>query len=91
MVRQRARRAGNNKSGINKSKAPKGIKGGRRFATAEDFSEFLITEKLISTVPWDDAGSFIRFSATFIAKGEAEEKRVISEVKKRLSGLNLEF
>lgn len=72
-------------------KAPKGIKGGRRFATAEDFSEFLITEKLISTVPWDDAGSFIRFSATFIAKGEAEEKRVISEVKKRLSELNLEF
>lgn len=72
-------------------KAPKGIKGGRRFATAEDFSEFLITEKLISTVPWDDAGSFIRFSATFIAKGEAEEKRVIAEVKKRLSGLNLEF
>jgi len=72
-------------------KAPKGIKGGRRFAAAEDFSEFLITEKLISTVPWDDAGSFIRFSATFIAKGEAEEKRVIAEVKKRLSGLNLEF
>lgn len=72
-------------------KAPKGIKGGRRFAAAEDFSEFLITEKLISTVPWDDAGSFIRFSATFIAKGEQDEQRVISEVKKRLSGLNLEF
>lgn len=72
-------------------KAPKGIKGGRSFDTAEDFSEFLITEKLISTVPWDDAGSFIRFSATFITKGEADEKRVISEVKKRLSGLNLEF
>lgn len=72
-------------------KAPKGIKGGRRFANAEEFSEFLITEKLISTVPWDDAGSFIRFSATFIAKGEAEEKRVIAEVKQRLSGLGLEF
>ena len=72
-------------------KAPKGIKGGRKFATAEDFSEFLITEKLISTVPWDDAGSFIRFSATFMAKGEDDEKKVISEVKRRLLELNLEF
>jgi len=72
-------------------RAPKGIKDGRRFDTAEDFSEFLITERLISTVPWDDAGSFIRFSATFIANGEADEKRVISEVKKRLSELKLEF
>lgn len=72
-------------------KSPKGIKGGRRFDTAEDFSEFLITEKLISTVPWDDAGGFIRFSATFIAKGEEDEKRVISEVKRRLSELALEF
>ncbi len=72
-------------------KAPRGIKGGRRFTTAEDFSEFLITEKLISTVPWDDAGSFIRFSATFIANGAADEKRVILEVRERLSELNLEF
>ena len=72
-------------------KAPKGIKGGRRFDAAEDFSEFLITEKLISTVPWDDAGSFIRFSATFIAKDEDDEKMVISEVKKRLSELSLDF
>jgi LL-diaminopimelate aminotransferase len=72
-------------------KAPKGMKGGRRFEAAEDFSEFLITEKLISTVPWDDAGSYIRLSATFMAKGEEDEKRVISEVKRRLSELNLEF
>jgi LL-diaminopimelate aminotransferase len=70
---------------------PKGIKGGRRFANAEDFSEFLITEKLISTVPWDDAGSFIRFSATFEAKGRADEKRVLAEFKKRMSELRFEF
>ncbi|MDU5946944.1 MAG: LL-diaminopimelate aminotransferase, partial [Paenibacillus macerans] len=32
--------------------APKGVEGGPTFATAEDFSQFLIREKLISTVPW---------------------------------------
>ena len=70
---------------------PKGIKGGRRFANAEEFSEFLITEKLISTVPWDDAGPYIRFSATFEAKGKAGEKRVLAEFKKRMSELQFEF
>jgi LL-diaminopimelate aminotransferase len=70
---------------------PKGVKGGRRFANAEDFSEFLIAEKLISTVPWDDAGSYIRFSATFEAKGKADEQRVLDEFKKRMSGLRFEF
>jgi LL-diaminopimelate aminotransferase len=70
---------------------PKGVKGGRRFANAEEFSEFLITEKLISTVPWDDAGSYIRFSATFESKGRADEQRVLDEFKKRMSGLQFEF
>jgi LL-diaminopimelate aminotransferase len=70
---------------------PKGVKGGRRFASAEEFSEFLITERLISTVPWDDAGSYIRFSATFEAKGRADEKRVLAEFKKRMGGLQFEF
>jgi len=72
-------------------KMPKGVKGGRRFASAEEFSEFLITEKLISTVPWDDAGSYIRFSATFESKGKADEARVLEEFKKRMGGLQFEF
>lgn len=70
---------------------PKGIKGGRRFENAEDFSQFLITEKLISTVPWDDVGHFVRFSVTFIAKGEEEEKKTIGEVKDRLKEFDFEF
>lgn len=70
---------------------PKGLKNGRRFENAEDFSQFLITEKLISTVPWDDVGHFIRFSVTFIAKDEDAEKRVIEEVKDRLKDLEFEF
>jgi LL-diaminopimelate aminotransferase len=72
-------------------KMPRGVKNGRRFSTAEEFSEFLITEKLISTVPWDDAGAFIRFSATFEAKGKADEQRVLEEFKKRMGGLKFEF
>ncbi|MGF7046178.1 LL-diaminopimelate aminotransferase [Paenibacillus sp. DS2015] len=71
--------------------APKGVKGGQRFESGEDFSQFLIREKLISTVPWDDAGHFVRFSVTFIASGEEDEKRVITEIKRRLSDIQFEF
>ena len=72
-------------------KAPKGIKGGPKFATAEEFSEYLIKEKLISTVPWDDAGSYIRLSATFEANGEADEARVLAEINARMGGMELVF
>ncbi len=72
-------------------KKPKGIKNGRRFASAEEFSEYLITEKLISTVPWDDAGSYIRFSATFESSGKADEQQVLDEFRRRTAGLQFEF
>jgi len=72
-------------------KIPKGVRNGRRFANAEEFSEFLITTKLISTVPWDDAGSYLRFSATFESKERDDEKRVLEEFKKRMGGLRFEF
>ncbi len=72
-------------------KMPKGIKNGTQFADAEEFSEFLITEKLISTVPWDDAGPYVRLSATFGAKGKADEQSVLEEFKKRMGGLQFEF
>ncbi|MEK7841636.1 MAG: aminotransferase class I/II-fold pyridoxal phosphate-dependent enzyme, partial [Deltaproteobacteria bacterium] len=71
--------------------APKGIKSGAKFNTAEDVSEYLITEKLISTVPWDDVGRYLRFSATFAAKNEEDERRVVAEMKKRLGELELVF
>ncbi|HPA70746.1 MAG TPA: LL-diaminopimelate aminotransferase [Spirochaetota bacterium] len=70
---------------------PKGMKGGVRFASAEDFSQFLIREKLISTVPWDDVGHFVRFSATFEARDAADEERILAEVEKRLGELAFEF
>ncbi len=72
-------------------KIPKGVKGGKNFESAEDFSQYLIREKLISTVPWDDAGAFVRFSVTFLANGEEEEKKVIEEIHKRLSDVEFIF
>ncbi len=71
--------------------APKGIKNGPSFETGEDFSQYLIKEKLISTVPWDDAGRFVRFSVTFVAKDEEDEVRVMNEIKNRLSTVEFEF
>jgi LL-diaminopimelate aminotransferase len=75
-------------------KAPKAAThNGRRatFEKAEHFSQWMITEKLISTVPWDDAGAYVRFSVTFIAKNEADERRVLGEIDKRLAGSRFEF
>lgn len=72
-------------------KAPKGVKGGATFNTAEDFSQFLIREKLISTVPWDEAGAYVRFAACFTAPTLDEEERVIEEIKVRLSDVPFEF
>ncbi len=66
-------------------KAPKAVKNGPEFKTAEDFSQWLIKEKLISSVPWDDVDNYVRFSATFVAKsGIEEEKEVLTEFAKRL-------
>ncbi len=77
------------------TKAPKAVtlKDGKRveFKNAEEVSQWLITEKLISTVPWDDTGSFLRLSVTFIAKNEADEQRVLGEISKRLSDVKFEF
>jgi LL-diaminopimelate aminotransferase len=76
-------------------KAPKAAvkKDGSRveFKTGEDISQWLITEKLISTVPWDEAGAYLRFSVTFIAKDQADENRVLSEIARRLGDVRFEF
>ncbi len=61
------------------------------FKSAEEISQWLITEKLISTVPWDDAGAYLRFSVTFIARDPSDEKRVLGEIAKRLADVRFEF
>ena len=66
--------------------------GDTEFETGEDFSQWLIREKQISSVPWDDAGNFVRFSATFVARGGIdEENAVLDEFAKRLEGVTFTF
>jgi LL-diaminopimelate aminotransferase len=71
--------------------APIGTEQGDVFKTAAEFSDFLNRSVLISTVPWDDAGKYIRFSVTFEADSIEREKEVINEMKSRIKDLKLIF
>jgi len=71
------------------TRAPLGVQGGPNFATAEAASQYLITEHSICTVPWDDAGAFLRFSVTYEAATEAEEDALMSATEQRLRGIGL--
>lgn len=70
---------------------PKGTASGFFFKTAAQTAEFLLKEALISVVPWDDAGAYLRFSVTFEADGVDEEISVMNELKQRLLKLQLLF
>ncbi|MCZ7641179.1 MAG: LL-diaminopimelate aminotransferase [Verrucomicrobia bacterium] len=61
------------------------------FRTAEDVSQWLISDRLVSTVPWDEAGAYLRFSVTFTARDEADEQRVLGEVARRFGQVKFEF
>ena len=65
--------------------------GDRKFANAEEASQYLIAEQSVCTVPWDDAGAFLRFSVTYIAKDKAEEDALMAETITRLKGMKLAF
>ncbi len=66
-------------------RSPKGIEGGAAFDTAQECANWLILEKSISTVPWDDAGAYLRFSATFVAPDRGAEEAVMRELRDRLA------
>ena len=61
------------------------------FPTAEAFSQYLITEHSICTVPWDDAGSYLRFSVTYEAADEAAEDALMAETQRRMKQIGLVF
>jgi LL-diaminopimelate aminotransferase len=71
-------------------RAPRGC-GERPFATAEEASQFLIHEQSVICVPWDNAGPYLRFSVTYLAKDETEEDTLMAETVKRLGRLPLRF
>ncbi|MGM9921673.1 MAG: LL-diaminopimelate aminotransferase [Bhargavaea sp.] len=72
-------------------KVPAGVENGPTFVDAEAFSHYLIQEHSISTVPWNDAGSYVRFSVTFEAVGPIEEKMVLDEIRNRLRSCKFFF
>ncbi len=71
--------------------SPKGVAGGLNFETGESASQYLITEHSICTVPWDDAGAYLRFSVTYEAVDEAAEDALMAETESRLNQIQLEF
>jgi LL-diaminopimelate aminotransferase len=71
--------------------SPKGLAGGQRFETAEAASQYLITEHSICTVPWDDAGAFLRFSVTYETADEQAEDALMADTESRLKQIRLEF
>jgi len=73
------------------TQSPRSISGGREFPSAEAASQYLIAEQSISTVPWDDAGAFLRFSVTYEAADEAAEDELMAETVRRLKPLQLVF
>lgn len=71
--------------------APKGLADGTTFENAEQASQYLIREQSICTVPWDDAGPFLRFSVTYVAEDEAVEDALMAETESRLKQLSPVF
>ena len=71
------------------AKSPSGTKSGETFAAAEDATRHLIEQFGIVTVPWDDAGAYLRFSVTYVAETEADEDALMAETKRRLGDAGL--
>jgi len=71
--------------------SPKGLADGTTFENGEAASQYLITEQSICTVPWDDAGPFLRFSVTYQAADAAAEDALMAETESRLKNIQPVF
>jgi LL-diaminopimelate aminotransferase len=72
------------------TKSPKSA-GATVFENSEQASQFLITQQSIVTVPWSEAGPYLRFSVTYEAPDEAAEDVLMADAANRLKSLNLNF
>lgn len=73
------------------TRAPRGLADGTTFPTAEAASQYLIKDHSISTVPWDDAGAYLRFSVTYVAPDEAAEDAMMRLTEERLQQIRPVF
>ena len=51
----------------------------------------MIEQHGIVTVPWDDAGPFLRFSVTYVAESEVAEDELMRETIRRLKSAELRW
>ena len=72
-------------------KAPRGLANGTQFADAEEVSQYLIREHSICTVPWDNAGAYLRFSVTYEAENESTEDDLMVQFSERLAKIAFTF
>jgi LL-diaminopimelate aminotransferase len=63
----------------------------RAFDSAEDASQYLITQQSVCCVPWHEGGQYLRLSATYLAADEKEEDTLMAETVERLGRLQLRF
>ena len=70
--------------------SPKSING-KTFTTAETAAEHLLRNYLVLTVPWDDAGPYLRFSVTYEAETIEKEDSLMKELSERLKKAELGF
>ncbi len=73
------------------TRSPVGTASGETFENGEAASQYLIRQHSIVTVPWDDAGPFLRFSVTYEAADEAAEDALMAETERRLASDKLRF
>ena len=71
--------------------APRSLASGEKFENAEAVSQYLITQHSICTVPWDDAGAYLRFSVTYEAPNEIAEDALMRETEARLKQIKPVF
>ena len=69
---------------------PKGA-GDVIFYNAEDAFAYILNNAMISTVPWDDCGAYLRLSVTYEAYNKDDEINLMNEIYNRLMSLNLKF
>ncbi len=61
------------------------------FGSAQECAEWLIREPGVVTVPWDEAGPYLRWSVTFGGKTPDEEENIVQDLYRRLQSYTFEW
>ena len=64
---------------------------GVSFESASEFALWLIENAHVMVIPYDDEGKYVRFSMTFVASNEEQEKEVADKLEERLKKYKFEY